>query len=373
VQFKDVIGQEEVKAQLLREFQSGKIPHAQMFLARKGTGGLAMAMAFAQYLLCDNQSETDSCSVCPSCSKVSQLIHPDLHFSFPTVTTKAGKSTTSVDYIKEWRNSVLQTPYMTLFDWLQVINAENKQGNITAEECRSLSNKLQLKSFEGKFKVQIIWMAETLGKEGNILLKLLEEPPENTILILVAEDQEAILGTILSRTQVKNFHDLSSEAIKRALMERQQLAEEQALKVAFIADGDFHQALTLLGSNAMVVFDYLEVWLSASLNKKGSETMQFVESISKEGRETIKKFLDYALHFFRECLSVQYKTEDRIKLSSREKALATKIWQITNLERLSRLIPLIEEKHYHIERNANSKYVLLDLSIQTEKVLRGKI
>lgn len=373
MRFKDVIGQVELKTQLIREVQSGRIPHAQLFLSRKGTGGLAMAMAFAQYLMCDNRSETDSCGVCPSCSKVSQLIHPDVHFCFPTVTTKAGKSTTSVDYIKEWRTASVQTPYMSLFDWLQIINAENKQGNITAEECRAIINKLQLKAFEGKYKVQIIWMAEALGKIGNILLKLLEEPPQNTILILVAEDQEAILGTVLSRTQIKTFQDLSPEQITSALIERQQLNETDATKVAFIADGDYHQALILLGSNAMVVFDYLEIWLSAAMNKKANETVRFVDSLSKEGRETIKKFLDYALHFFRECLSVQYKTDDLVKLSAREKGLATKIWQITNFERLAKLIPLIEEKHYHIERNANPKYVLLDLSIQTEKILRGKI
>lgn len=372
MQFKDVIGQNEIKAQLLREVKSERIPHAQLFLSRKGTGGLAMAMAFAQYLMCDDKGEEDSCGVCPSCSKVAQLIHPDVHYCFPTITTKASKPTMSADFIVEFRKAALQEPYMVLYDWLQFINAENKQGNITADECRAIINRLQLKSFEGKYKVQIIWMAEALGKNGNILLKLLEEPPENTILILVAEDQEAVINTILSRTQVKSFFDLKVDEIKTALLQREDVDPEKAANVAFIADGDYHKAIALLGSSAMVVFDYLEIWLSASMNRKAMETMKFVDTISKQGRETIKQFLEYTLHFFRECLSMEYKSDDMVKLSSREKSLARKICQIGNFERIAKLIPIIEERHYHVERNVNPKYVLLDLSIKTEKILRGK-
>jgi len=373
MQFKDVIGQNEIKAQLVKEVDSGRIPHAQLFLSRKGTGGLPMAMAFAQYLMCEQRADGDSCGSCPSCSKVSQLIHPDLHYCYPSFRKRSDKPNVSTDFIKEWREANAEQPYMNTYDWLQFLNADNKQGNISAEECRSIIKRLQLKSFEGAYKIQIIWMAEALGKEGNILLKLLEEPPEDTILILIAEQQEAILNTILSRTQVKTFIDLPTDDIKNALIKKASVEEEKASKIAFLADGDYHKALSLIDQNTTAVFDWLEVWLAATMNRKAVDLMKFITTINKQGRETIKQFFDYILHFFRECLALQFKSETEVKLTSREKNLAKRIWQIANLDRLSRLIPLIEEKHYHIERNVNAKHVLLDLSIQAEKILRGKI
>ncbi|MEZ5006548.1 MAG: hypothetical protein R2728_07745 [Chitinophagales bacterium] len=372
MQFKEVIGQQEIKQQLIKEVQSKRIPHAQLFLSRTGTGGLPMAIAFAQYLVCDNPSDIDSCGECPSCRKASQLIHPDIHFSFPAFTKKSGKPHFSSDYIEEWRKAIKKQPYQNEYDWLQFLSAGNKQGNITALECREIIRRLQFKSFEGKYKVQIIWMAESLGKEGNILLKLLEEPPEDTILILIAEEQELILNTILSRTQVKSFPDLTTEDIKAELL-KQEIQEEKAENIAFLADGNYHKALELLKTNSTNIFEWMEIWLTASMNRQANDLVQFITKLSGEGREVNKQFFEYALHFFRECLALKYKSEDNVKLTLKEKSLAKKVWQIGNFERIARVIPLIEERHYHVERNVNTKYILMDLSIQTEKILRGKM
>ena len=222
MQFKEVIGQQKVKDYLLKSAQSDQVSHAQLFLGPEGCGNLALAIAYAQYLQCRNKGATDACGKCSSCIKANKLIHPDIHFSYPTVGSKA-KST---DFLKEWRDAVEQQPYMNVYQWLQHIKAENKQGNITREECEAIIRKLSLRAYESTYKVLIVWMPEYLGKEGNRLLKLIEEPPVNTVFLLVAENANLILNTILSRTQQLRIHRLSDAAIKEALVERHQLSEK---------------------------------------------------------------------------------------------------------------------------------------------------
>ncbi len=372
MQFKAVIGQENIKQQLINEVALNKIPHAQLFVSRPGTGGLPLALAFAQYLNCDQRIDNDSCGVCPSCSKASQLVHPDIHYTFPVYRTKSEKPGYSNDFIKEWREANLKTPYQNLFDWLQFIKAGNKQGNISAEECRRVIKQLQLKSFEGKFKVQIIWMPETLGGEGNILLKLIEEPPADTILILVAEQQEKIINTILSRTQTKVLGDLQTSEIKARILSDHEVDKERANQIAFLADGNYHKALGLLQNTSDDLYDWLQLWLTASMNRQAGKLVEFSAQLHKQGREKVKQFFDYLLHFFRECLTFQFRSKEEVKLLLKEKGLAQKVWQFATLERITEVIAMIEKRYYHIERNVNAKHVLLDLSIRTEKILRGK-
>jgi DNA polymerase III subunit delta' len=199
MQFKDVIGQQEVKQHLVEMVQHNRLSHALLFLGREGSGALPLAIAFAQYIVCQKANAkpqpagpslfgepepvaapvamNDSCGVCPSCTKAHALVHPDIHFSYPVVTKKAGTPPLSTDYVAEWREFIQQYPYGNVYDWLQFIGAENKQGNITAQECNDIMRKLNLKSFESGYKILVLWMPEYLGKEGNKLLKLIEEPP----------------------------------------------------------------------------------------------------------------------------------------------------------------------------------------------------
>lgn len=372
MQFSDVIGQDVLKAQLIREFKSGKVPHAQLFLSRPGTGGLPLALAFAQYLNCEQPGDTDSCGTCPACAKSRQLIHPDIHFTFPVITKKSGKPPLSNDYIKEWRDAIKANVYMSEFDWLQFLNAGNKQGNITALECRHVIKQLQLKAYEGRYKVQIIWKVEALGLEGNILLKLLEEPPPDTILILIVEEQERIINTILSRAQLKVFEDLPAEAIQSRLLAEQALETEKAAQIAYLADGNYHRALELADRSGGDLFKWLNIWLTASMNNNANELMEFITLLHGEGREKVKHFFDYLLHFFRECLTWQFQDKSQVRLMMKEKALAEKIWRFATIERIAEVVSLIEEKYYHVERNVNAKYILLDLSIQSRNILRGK-
>src|SRR5215467_2793324 len=248
MQFKDIIGQAEVKQKLVEMIQHNRLSHALLFLGKEGNGSLQLAIALAQYLTCEKanpkrqisnssislfsedtsksdpdsypRSEIDSCGQCSSCKKASQLVHPDIHFSYPVVTKKSGSPPISTDYISEWREFVKNYPYGNVYDWLQFIGAENKQGNITAQECNDIIRKLNLKSFESEYKILILWMPEYLGIEGNKLLKLIEEPPPNTLFVLVAENESLILPTIVSRCQLIKIPALGTIEVQEALIHR---------------------------------------------------------------------------------------------------------------------------------------------------------
>lgn len=369
MQFKDVIGQDKVKAHLLSEAQSGRIPHAQLFLGRSGTGALPAALAFAQYINCEQPGPADSCGQCHACQLAAKLTHPDIHFAFPVVPRKS-KPQLSRDYMNEWREAVLRQPYLNEFDWLQFIDAGNRQGNITAGECRQIFRQLQLKTFEGRYKVQIIWMVEALGISGNILLKLLEEPPDDTVLLLIAENAEEVLPTILSRTQIKVIEDLTAEEIAGALVTRGEAEGDDARQFAFLADGSFHRALELSRESSRDLFKWLDRWLTASMNNQASELVEFINFLHGQGREKVKHFLEYKLHFFRECLNMKFQPGAALRLIPAEEDLARRVWRFASLHSLAEVAELTGEKCYHVERNVNARYVLLDLSIKTRRIFR---
>ncbi len=271
MQFSKIINQQEVKQQLVELVQHNRLSHALLFLSKEGSGALSLAFALSQYITCeranpnsqtpnsnslfgseltthDSQLTTqpDSCGICPSCLKAIQLMHPDIHFSYPVVTKKAGSPPLSVDYISEWREFIKLHPYGNVYDWLQFIGAENKQGNITANECNDIIRKLSLKSFESEYKVLIMWMPEYLGAEGNKLLKLIEEPPPNTLFILVAENEPLLLPTIVSRCQMIKIPALETSDIEKALIERNNTDPVKARQVAATAEGNYREALQLL-------------------------------------------------------------------------------------------------------------------------------
>ena len=372
MQFSQIIGHANLKSHLLDVVKSEKIPHAQLFIGPEGNGALAMVIAFAQLINCEKPTETDSCGICGACQKAKKMIHPDIHFTFPVIGKKEGKPPLSDDWIAEFRKSVLENPYLNEYDWLQKIKAENKQGNITSLEAKNILRKLSFKNYEGKYRVSIIWKPEALKKEGNILLKLIEEPPANTIIILVAENQEDILPTILSRTQITKINRIEDKDISAALINQYQVEAEKAQRIAFLADGNFREAL-LLVENEDDPFDQdLKDWLTFTLNNNASELVSFMEKKAGKGREHIKQFLEYYLHFLRECMILKFSNQLNAKFTHSEKQLAERMSRFLNEEKLYLLVPLIEKCHYAIERNCNPKITLLNLSIQMEKILRGK-
>ena len=265
MQFQSITGQKETKEQLVQMVQHNRLSHALLFLGKEGTGALQLALAFAQYIVCkpkppetdlfaapepESQKSkvkiNDSCGICPACKKANELIHPDIHFSYPVITKKPGEKPISTDFIKEWREFIVTNPYGNVYDWLQFIGAENKQGNITAHECNDIIRKLNLKSFESEYKILIMWLPEFLGKEGNKLLKLIEEPPPNTLFILIAENEDLILPTILSRTQLVKIPLLTNMEVEVALELNAGVKIEKAQQIAALAEGNYREALQLL-------------------------------------------------------------------------------------------------------------------------------
>ena len=247
MQFKNIIGQEETKRRLIQTVKEGRISHTQLFLGNEGVGTLPLAVAYSQFINCANPTETDSCGICPSCVKFQKLVHPDLHFTFPTVAID--KKKTSNDFITEWRSAFIENPYIGELQWLLKLDDEGKkQGNITAEECRDIFKKVGLKSFEAKYKTVIIWMAEYLSKEGNILLKLLEEPPVGTLIILVAQDSEKVLPTILSRAQTLKIPRLTDDEIAQELVSKFQIEMRDAETISRVSEGNLSLAINLVNS-----------------------------------------------------------------------------------------------------------------------------
>ncbi len=364
--FSNIIGQDKVKQMLHQMVLGDRLPHALLFLGPSGSGKLALALALAQYLLCENRQDGDSCGQCASCSKSHRFIHPDLHFSFPTI----GTNVTSDSFLPQWRKWMADNPYLTVNEWLQSIGAENRQGNINKEECAAIIRKLSLKIFEGSHKILIMWLPEYLGKEGNRLLKLIEEPPEDTIFILVAENQELILNTILSRCQIVKINALPDDDIVEGLIKVRQLDIETARAVAHLANGDFNEALQLAGNqendNAALFLD----WMRKCYIGNGPELVEWVDNFATLGRENQKYFLNYALHFMREYMVLKLTGNDQVRLRPNELKTAKNLVKVIEMDQLERMVQLLTDCAYYVERNAHPKVLFLDTSIQMNKLLK---
>lgn len=373
MQLNQVVGQEAVKTGLLHLWHSGKWPHALLLVAKEGRGGLPLGLALTQYIFCLNKGDDDACGQCASCQKMANLAHPDLHLSFPSISPKPGAKASSKAFLPEFRDFVKQTPYGSTFDWLQFINAENKQGNISAEECREIIDRLQLSAFEGGNKVQFIWRPEYLGKEGNILLKLIEEPPKNTYLILVAEDVEDILPTILSRTQQVMLPPLPTVAIAEALIKRQAIAESKAAQVAQLADGSYAQALQLMQYAGNDLLEPLRNWFNGIFANNGLLMNQWVEEMAKSGREQQKNFLLFVQQLLGHALRVSLIPGYTLSLPDAEASFVHKLAGRDFTPNVyKRIDKVLSDTIYHIERNAHVKTQLLSLTVQLQYLVQGK-
>lgn len=361
--FKEIIGQEQVKQQLIHTVKGNRVSHAQLFLGPEGSGSLALAIAYAQYINCESRTDDDSCGQCASCRKYSKLIHPDLHFSYPFF-AKA-ETDTAESYAEEWRKAVLTNPYMGLEHWRNQLEVENKQANINIAEAHRIIKKLSLKAFEAEYKVLIMWLPEYLDAQGNALLKLIEEPPAKTLFLLVAEHQDRILSTIISRTQLVKVRRLQPQEIQTHLMSHHQLPLEQAAEIAFISDGNLHRAIDLIGEESGGYFDLMVRWLRACVTDAGTALIKLSEEeLSKLGRENQKSFLLYTINMMRQVILLQRGLPQLVHLPTAESDFARRFSGLYRLEQIGEAVRLFEEAHYHIERNANPKILFLDLSLQ---------
>ena len=369
MQFQQVIGQGKTKEVLRSMISSDRMSHALIFLGPEGCGKLALALAFAQYVLCSDKQENESCGKCSNCIKSAKLVHPDIHYSYPTVGTKV----VSTHLLPDWRKAMIENPYLNANQWLQSIGAENKQGNITKDECVEIIKKLSLKIFEGSHKILLMWLPEYLGKEGNRLLKMIEEPPPNTLFILVAENQEMILNTILSRCQLVKINQLPDEKIIEALVKNKNVPQEKAAATAHLAEGNYNEALSLLenteNDNAIL---FLE-WMRLCYVGNGVSLMDWVDRFSKIGRENQKHFLKYGLHFMREYMLLKLTAGDNVRLLPNELKTAQNLTKIIEWNQVEAISTLFNECAYYVERNANPRILFLDASLQLNQILKTKI
>ncbi len=358
--FADIPGQKMVKQQLIKRLRAGNPPHAQLFIGPEGCGSLPMALAYAQYANCLNQGETDSCMQCNSCMKASKFVHPDINFTFPIFGAKA----VSTDFYSEWREALLSNPFQTENEWMQSLNAENKQGNITKDECQEFIRKANLKAFEGKYKVFIIWAAEKLKKEGNRLLKTIEEPPPNTLIVLIAEEEEKILQTVLSRTQLVKLSPFQDEEIAAYLTQVKQFSAEESKQLAFISDGNLSKAIQMSGAAVNQNSEAVMQWLSICKSQNVIQINNWVVDFAKSGRENQKSFLEYSLHFLRQNLLLKVGTMELVRLTEREKEYGPAIFQTMHMDGFERLSDLFNKAYFYMERNVNAKLLFFNLSIQ---------
>lgn len=368
--FKEIIGQQLVKARLIRSVNEGRISHAQLFLGPQGSGSLAMAVAYAQYICCNNKREDDACGECLSCIKYNKLVHPDLHFVYPVALSKDTR--TSSDVISEWRNAFLNNPYISLFNWFDQLNAENKQAVIGVEESGDILRKLSLTTYESEYKIMIIWQAEKMNQAAaNKLLKILEEPPDKTLFLLICENEEQLLRTIVSRTQLIKINKLKDEELAHALVANNGLSPAEAEKIAHLTDGNYAEALSLIGENenASQNLASFQKLMRASLKFDPKAVMLWIDEIAAAGRERQKFFLNYALHIMRESLVLNYADASLLKLSAEEQDFVKKFSPFIHATNVERFIEELNLAHYHMERNANAKILFMDLAFKFNELL----
>jgi len=399
--FKDIIGQREVKQQLVEMVQHNRLSHALLFLGKEGGGTLPLALAFAQYVSLlpnKNQSQGDSLfgepievklpsnpeeadawmQKQPSFFKAEQMVHPDIHFTYPVVTKRTGTPPISTDYAAEWREFVSQFPFGNIYDWLQFIGAENKQGNITAQECNDIIRKLNLKSFESGYKILVMWMPEYLGKEGNKLLKMIEEPPPDTLFILVAENEGEILSTILSRCQLVKIPALETGDIEQYLIFKKACTIEQAKQIANASDGNYREALSLIQHADEDFHGLLREWLNASLKNQTIIQVKFIEEIARMGREKQKQFLKHFTHLIEQAVRLQiadHVLKERLQnsMSHGEHDFVSRLNKIMTLEQKEAIAEELDKATYYIERNANAKILFHALTIKIFHIVKNNV
>jgi DNA polymerase III subunit delta' len=419
MQFQSITGQKDTKEQLVQMVRHNRLSHALLFLGKEGSGALQLALAFAQYIVCntingkaamankqsanesslfgeeaqpvssgppsgparagtDGDGSNDSCGTCAACKKATALIHPDIHFSYPVITKKPGEKPVSADFIKEWRDFMVQNPYGNVYDWLQFIGAENKQGNITATECNDINRTMSLKSFESEYKILVMWLPEFLGKEGNKLLKLIEEPPPNTLFIFVAENDELMLPTLLSRTQLVKVPLLTNAEVAAALELQQGISKEKAQQLAAVAEGNYREALQLLQHTEDDWQALLREWLNAVLKTGPLAQVKWIEDTAKLGREKQKQFLKYFIHLLQMAIrlraisSTASHTAGSFGQPSPDYDFALRLNKICSIGQQEAIITELDKASYYIERNANAKMLFHSLSIRLYHIISNK-
>lgn len=371
--FSNIPGQDEIKKHLIHTVVGGRISHARLFLGPEGSGSLALAVAYAQYINCANRTETDSCGHCQSCIKFEKLIHPDLHFVVPVATTKkVTKTPTTDDFIAEWREAFIKNPFLSLNDWLDKLDIENKQVAINVEESQTIIRKLNLKAYESDFKIMVVWLVEKMNvTAANKLLKILEEPPDKTLFLLVCENADSVLPTIISRTQLLKIKPIESGALASFLQFLYNATPQQAQSTAFLSGGNYREAQRLINQEVDENYTVFRTWMQRCYSSKTAELYTWVEEFSKAGREAQKSFLTYGLGIIRECIMLNYGAAQLVKLTGDELSFVKNFAPFIKSDNGQKLMAEFNRAIEHIERNANPKVLFFDLSLLSSDLIKA--
>jgi DNA polymerase-3 subunit delta' len=386
MRFSEVIGLQEVKGRLLDSVKEGRISHAQLFSGQKGCHGLAMALAYASYLMCEDKSDTDSCGKCGSCIKNDKLVHPDLHFSFPVVNVKEGSDKVlSVNFLDKWRSAILQNPHLALEEWYEILGASGKQGLISAAETEHIIQKLSLKSFESPYKILVMWMPEKMmPTPANKLLKTLEEPTPGTVILFVTENSFDLLPTIRSRMQLVRIPQPSTIDLAQFLMNSYGLSHERAMFIIKIVAGNVASAISLANLSSDEEAFAMETefihWMrlcympfhAKNGNYAWNDLNEWIDETNKRGKEYIKRFLSFCSDAARECMLLSVGAADLVRLDDSVIPGFSKFSRFIHSGNIEPFMEIMGKGVYGIERNANPRILLLDLSFKINTLLNPK-
>lgn len=365
--FSQVVGQEELKNQWINDYKNDRISHSQLILGEAGFGTLPLVLAYVQYIFCTNKQENDSCGQCPNCKKISTLQHPDVNFSFPVI---QAESKISDGFFKQWREQITGNPYFDLNQWTLKIDEKARKPIIGTEESQEIIKKLSLKSFEGGFKVMIIWMAEEMNAScANKLLKILEEPPDKTLFFLVSESTDKMLSTIISRTRILKVHRIAPETITNYVISTKQLSKEQATNIAYQSNGNLIKANELLSSDDDKNFNREQFiqFMRVCYKKNVIGMMDWAENMASVGKEHQKQFLSYSLRMFRQSMLRNYMEDQLMQVTPEEVQFLKNFAKFITGNNIFDFMRHFDEAYYHLDRNANPKILFTELSF---KVMR---
>ena len=373
MRFKEIPGHEKTKSHLINEVKKNRVSHAQMFIGPSGVGKLPLAMAFSQFLLCENPKRGDSCGECQSCKQAAGFNHPDIHYVFPIVKSAKDKVSISDDRKKEWIEKIQKDPFFDLHGWLHHLDELGKNPQIGVDESKSINQKLALKAYSNKYKIMIIWLPELMNNQAaNKLLKLLEEPPEKTLFLLVSDQQDKLLPTIISRTQFLKVNALDTETIEKYLVKHNRIEADVAHSLAGLSQGNLVEAIQFAQGNkeAHVLFELFVRLMRTAYAANALDLISISEELAMLDRETQRSFLKYGMHIFRESIILNYLKGDLINLRNEERSFLDKFARFINNKNIYELMDEFNTAHYQIGRNANAKILFTDLTIKLTKLVK---
>ncbi len=375
--FKQIPGNNLTKARLIKSTTESRVSHALLMHGPEGNAGFPLALAFAQYLNCTGDKDEDSCGACPSCLKAEKLIHPDIHFIFPVATTKQIKTDpVSDNFIQEWRDFIAEFKYPSLSGWMNYLEIENKQGGIFRKEAEELLRKMSFKAFESDYKVVIIWLPEKMNAPtANKLLKIIEEPPDKTVFLMVAEQTQPILPTILSRTQLLRISKFTDEEIIEGMTTLYPNQQESIHELVSLSDGNILTAINLLNANEQVKFNHEQfvTWMRMAFKYKVIDIIDWLSVIAVVGRERQKSFLAYGLHLIRENYLMNQDLDSMTRMTPMERDFSSRFNRFIHPGNIEALSEIFSKGIRQIEMNANPRILFLDLSREIYYALNRKI